>query len=292
MNLRLLIATICVLTVYVGSSHWGKLIRKPAQQKIENPFLYRLSKDGKVSYLFGSQHLGISGSQLPESVWQALKESPNFMAEDLVDDEVKPELSKVARFEKDILFANTQSRMRIRGIDLNKFSKEDSILKVCIQYIYADALPKWAKLDEELTEIAKKMKKMRWALDEASDMTEVLVRSSKVCDLNQLAQNLSPEMASHNYWASQERYIRGQEELLIPDQNSDLWMKISVRNSKWLGKIGLAHKSGGAFITVGALHLGGPKGLLNLLKAQGFEIVRFPYQSETNRLAGVNILLE
>lgn len=46
------------------------------------------------------------------------------------------------------------------------------------------------------------------------------------------------------------------------------------RNSNWMGKLTRQANQGGAFIAVGALHLPGETGLIELLRAEGFKVTR------------------
>lgn len=52
----------------------------------------------------------------------------------------------------------------------------------------------------------------------------------------------------------------------------DLDALIDQRNIKWIEKLELLLNQGGAFIAVGALHLPGKKGLIELLRARGYRV--------------------
>ena len=57
-----------------------------------------------------------------------------------------------------------------------------------------------------------------------------------------------------------------------PDTKVDQDLLLDRRNRKWVPLITAAMRQGSCFIAVGAGHLGGPHGLLSLLKKQGFTV--------------------
>jgi uncharacterized protein len=57
-----------------------------------------------------------------------------------------------------------------------------------------------------------------------------------------------------------------------PDTKLDQDLLLDRRNRKWVPLIAAAMRQGSCFIAVGAGHLGGPHGLLSLLKKQGFSV--------------------
>jgi uncharacterized protein YbaP (TraB family) len=57
-----------------------------------------------------------------------------------------------------------------------------------------------------------------------------------------------------------------------PDTKIDQDLLLNRRNRKWVPLIAAAIRQGPCFIAVGAGHLGGPQGLLSLLKRQGYTV--------------------
>ncbi|TDW96532.1 TraB/GumN family protein [Dinghuibacter silviterrae] len=57
-----------------------------------------------------------------------------------------------------------------------------------------------------------------------------------------------------------------------PDTKIDQDLLLNRRNRKWVPLIGAAIRQGPCFIAVGAGHLGGPQGLLSLLRRQGYTV--------------------
>jgi uncharacterized protein YbaP (TraB family) len=47
-----------------------------------------------------------------------------------------------------------------------------------------------------------------------------------------------------------------------------------TRNANWIAPIEKAHAAGGVFVAVGAMHLVGPKNVLELLEKKGYKIAR------------------
>lgn len=240
---------------------------------VHKPYLYRIEKDGHVSYLLGTHHVGLRLNQFPASVREALQQMPVFAAENLSDDDVEPRTSHMARFEKGLLTKAARANLEKRGLQLEKFSASDSILKVCSQYTFWEAQPEWAQVDKELEDAARAGGKKRIALDTAEDMTRVLENATRVCEPHRLAQDLPPEQARANFSRAFENYLSGKESFLAPNAAADEFMLLSVRNGRWLEKIERVHREG-VFVAVGALHLGGPRGLLAQLGQRGFRVSR------------------
>jgi uncharacterized protein YbaP (TraB family) len=46
------------------------------------------------------------------------------------------------------------------------------------------------------------------------------------------------------------------------------------RNASWIDAIEKLHAAGGAFVAVGAMHLVGPRSVLDLLSHKGYEVKR------------------
>ncbi|WP_157982169.1 TraB/GumN family protein [Oceanicella sp. SM1341] len=69
---------------------------------------------------------------------------------------------------------------------------------------------------------------------------------------------------------------------VLPEEKADHLIKlfearlIEGRNRKWLPKLVMELERGGAFVAVGALHLPGEAGVLNLLADEGWTITRVP----------------
>ncbi|WP_339922935.1 TraB/GumN family protein [uncultured Cyclobacterium sp.] len=59
-----------------------------------------------------------------------------------------------------------------------------------------------------------------------------------------------------------------------PEYNDYQDLFLSDRNKKWVAPMTQIMNEGSAFIAVGAGHLGGPNGILNLLKNKGYEVNR------------------
>lgn len=57
-----------------------------------------------------------------------------------------------------------------------------------------------------------------------------------------------------------------------PDTKIDQDLLLNRRNHKWIPLIGAAMRQGSCFIAVGAGHLGGPQGLISLLRKQGYTV--------------------
>src|SRR5688572_17399465 len=68
---------VSILILLTGLSVSAELYR----QKTEAPFLYAIQKDGKTSFILGSQHIGIQLNQLPEYVVDFIKRKKLLIGE-------------------------------------------------------------------------------------------------------------------------------------------------------------------------------------------------------------------
>lgn len=262
-----------LLGLFQSADHFVD-INQLKKSKVQNPFLYKISRGGKTSVILGTRHLGLRLEQFPQFVKNEFLRAQIFLGEDIETDEVKPRLSRVAKFENANLNTKTRRALEQRGMDLQKFNRQDEELKICLRYIFWEASPEWSKIDRELEREASKHKKQIIALDSSTDVTRAVEQAAAICDANALVSELSPSAARQRFVTNYRDYLLGNERLLIPDQEIDKMLLISERNFAWLPKILEAHSQGDAFIAVGALHLGGENGLLELLKRDGFKIQR------------------
>ena len=255
------------------------------QSPVLNPYFYQLKLNGQTSYILGTFHLGFRLNQFPKEVSGALRSAMIFVGEDVEGDAHRPHLSKVAKFENSFFNSATRKAFQQRGIDLKKFSNQDEMLKLCLQYTFWEAAPEWSRLDRELEKTARSFNKEIVALDSSEDVTRALEQASERCEPNRLVQQISPWLAKRQFARNYQNYLAGDEARTIPKGDVDEMLLISQRNHNWLPKILKAHKKGSTFIAVGALHLGGERGLLNLLRQSGFTVERLTPSALGNSLS-------
>ncbi len=263
----------------------------PAKDPLKRPLLWSIEKDGKTSYALGTMHLGIDPtSQLPDLVWQKLEASPTFAMETNLADAAKLEVLR-----KD----GTTLRQEL-GDDY--WRKLEDVLGVAdasrmLQYkpmvpatlLAKRGLPETAAMDGVLYGRALNEKKKIVFLEPFEHQATVLLKWMNGQALRDMLDDVpgveqrSKDMAT--------AYIAGEEAkiLAVADEERVLWLKnnhpapeydammedlLYKRNASWIAPIEKLHNEGGGFIAVGALHLIGPRSVLELLEKKGYKVTR------------------
>ena len=264
-----------------------------ASEPIKNPFLYRADGGRSPIYLLGTIHLGVSARELPFYVRMAFERSDILMSEMGPRGFGWAEARMIsALFDWTHPWRGLKSRLgpvawtRLKAISDRKmhyFLNRMEPWFVCLTLgLNLDAFDE-GRMDKELAEWGKH--KVHRALDSSSELVRDL---QSVCTLEDLKSILEdPEL--ERVWAqmqSQARalisaYQEGNEEKIAASEGSGLDERLSQvllekRNQTWLPKILAAERSArkSVFVFVGAAHLFGKNGLLELLKTKGYSLSR------------------
>lgn len=270
-----------------GADPWSK--PTTTKDPLPNPLFWSIEKDGKTDYILGTMHMGVDPeSRIPDYVWKHLDEAQTFAMEtDLSDagkldvlrkdgssleDELGPEYWKKL---EDAMGAQEAARLRgfkpmipatvlsMRG--LPQTAPMDGVLfgratnqKKNIVYLEAieaegAVLEKWMN--------AKALKDMLDDLALGEKRSKDMLAAYIAGDENRiLALNEEEKADFLKHGRTQKEYDEQMEDLLYH------------RNASWIPGIEKMH--GGAFIAVGAMHLIGPKSVLELLQQKGYKVTR------------------
>lgn len=258
---------------------------------LPRPLLWSIEKDGKTTYAFGTIHVGVDAQQrLPPTVWAKLDAAPAFAMEtDLSDPVIMSSLQCMqcslradlgadyyAKLEK-LLGAPIVERidgmkpmvaatmLAMRG--LPSTSQMDSLLlsraqshKARVTYL-EPASHQAAMLEKHMN-----IKALKMMLDEPDKMLESTKRLLAAYIAGDDAQMFAisaegkTQALAHGY--TEQEYDASQEDMIYK------------RNAAWIAPIEKLHADGGAFIAVGALHLVGPRSVLDLLAQKGYKVTR------------------
>lgn len=260
----------------------------------QNTLLYEISGNGltKPSYLYGTIHMICANDyNLKESVSNKLKESEQIALEIDMDDPTMTQKTmelasfkngqtlkgimseanygKLSIFFKDSLEMNLSMFDRFKPVIL--FSLMTSKLLTCeiksyeMEFVKSAQMQKKELIGLETLEFQMKMfdklsneditKMMTDMIDNYSKSKKefaVLIENYKVGDVEKLLESMSKSKTN------------GFEEFKKA--------LFDTRNQDWVGKIATISKEKSTFYAVGAGHLGGENGVLNLLKKEGFMI--------------------
>jgi uncharacterized protein len=263
----------------------------PAKDPLPRPFLWTAEKDGATTYLLGTMHLGVDPeTRLPQVVWDKLDAAPSFAVEtDVTDpaiasiggrasgtlrDELGPEYWKKlelaitpqlaqALLHKSAMIPATM--IALRG--LPPTPPMDSILLARAknrgkQIVYLEPAARQAAILEKHLN-AKALKLMLDEIDKIEQESKQMLAAYLAGDearFSAITDEQRKDALAHGYTAAE--YDESLEDLLYK------------RNASWIAPIEKLHAAGGAFIAVGAMHLIGPRSVLELLRQKGYRIVR------------------
>jgi uncharacterized protein YbaP (TraB family) len=266
---------------------------KPATKldPLPHPLFWSIEKDGKTSYALGTIHVGVDPeTRLPPAVWTKLDSATSFAMETDLGDASSQDMLRhdgsslhtdlgepywkkletaigpdVARRLDNTKPMVAMAMLSLRGLPetapmdgvlsgrasnehkhivyLEPFQKQQKLLE---KWMDANALKELLDDLPESEQLAKQMLAAYLAGDDA----KILAINSKERD----------EYLHHGHTAAE--YDQQMEEMLY------------ARNASWIDAIEKLHAGGGGFIAVGAMHLVGPRSVLDLLRQKGFKVTR------------------
>ena len=261
---------------------------------LARPLLWAAAKDGKTTYFLGTMHLGVDAeSRLPEIVWKDFDAAPSFAME---TDLKSPEAAKM------------QTDMKRKKGTLHEelgpeyWKKlEDALgapvaaqldgMKTMVPatLLSMKGLPQTLPMDGVLREKAEGAHKKLVFLEDASKDEAILEKWMDAKALKEILDDLDGgEQRQKDMLAA---YIAGDDQKLLAlsddekkaalahgytaaDYEAQMKDLLYDRNASWIPALEKLHKDGGGFVAVGAMHLIGPKSVLELLAKDGFTVTR------------------
>jgi hypothetical protein len=260
---------------------------------LATPLLWEVtSKERQVSYVLGTMHLGIDAEkELHPIVLQRLDASHVLIVE--LDMDIDPLAAvDVAMLPEGTTVHDKLSpgRWQVLVDRVGGFLTPESSLRRMKPWVLATLfmqtmLPKTEPMDGVLYERHKKAKKELVFLETLGEQAKMIERAMDVKFLDDMlgdvpaAEKLMADMAA--------AYKAGDAEALAkltfdPEEMKKHPAMFQVllfdRNERWMPKLLPAVEKGGAFVAVGAAHLLGDKGLLELLAKKGLAVSRVTAQ--------------
>jgi uncharacterized protein YbaP (TraB family) len=254
--------------------------QSPAEvSEAASPLLWKIEKDGKTSYLYGTIHVG-GANLVPAAVWEALDRSQTLVLEtDLA-------AMDPAVLEKRIVLPPDESLERlltpnawqalVRALD-GRLPPE--LLDRCRPWYAAilvvqTFLPEGEAVDALLKARAEKRQLRLAYLESWEDQIDAIEKGTGIGDLELVLADVGKARSDMDELL--EAYARGDAvalerlilspSVLTPGAREHLF---DARNRAWLPGIEAALAEGGAFLAVGAGHLVGPASVLWLLAQKG-----------------------
>lgn len=282
----------CLLTVL--------LFHSPALHAAEcvmtgDPFLWKVDGPAGPTHLFGTIHVGIPVSKLDAAVGAAFSQAGTVVMESVDDPDAKPDLSTLFPPKGQTLnkLLSKKAWKKLKKI-VGKEISEDELkslkpLDVLPLLVHKSEIPKdqevRPEMDNEIEENARKSGKKLAGLENGG---EVLRAAERIFTAERISAMLEAASASDILSVVDsrlkdvyQRYCSGQitDPETAAGDGDDFTesideLLVKERNKNWLPKIEAYIAAGGAFIAVGVGHFEGPSGLLTLLTAKGYSVMR------------------
>jgi uncharacterized protein YbaP (TraB family) len=258
---------------------------------LPHPLLWSAEKDGRTTYFFGTMHAGIdAAARLPAVVWSKLDASRAFAMEtDLDGAAASPAFTPTTRSLREALGAEYWAKLEAALGSGAAHEVEYLPPMVPAASLSLRGLPPTPPMDRVLSARAAGEHKPIVFLEPVDRQLAALARWFDVKALRMLLDEL-PTSEQHAR-ALLAAYIAGDERTMLAlndDEKADALRHgyttaeydremadlLYDRNASWIAPIEQLHATGGGFVAVGALHLVGPRSVLDLLAHRGYRIAR------------------
>ena len=271
-------------------------------QARDHGFLWRIVKDGRTSYLFGTLHAGQPAWMFPGPRTTAALEASDVLALelDLLDADIRERVIKAANARPDeqlpaALVARMEKRMAAECVDaaaLTAFVPEFQVASLAVMAARRDGLDPSYAIDLILALMARDLGKATTSLETPEAQIAALRMPTRegtiefvTSGLGELDAGKSAPLLAHmaSAWidgnlAELEGYERWCDCLNTAAERASMKRLLDDRNPLLAAAIDKVHADGrSVFAAVGSLHMIGTRGLPGLLRERGYvvEQVRF-----------------
>ncbi len=267
----------------------------------DQSFFWKIEKEGaEPSYLLGSMHTGYKDSELPLEYVAHLEKSDRLVLEISPEDEdLMPFVFTMYNLEGTTRKALGETRYQALFKKWGEVGLEPQLIESlnlwAIMMLFEMALPEPLSadfgVDFLLTEKARELNKAMHPLEDVS----VSIEKFSSIPTDRLLEAIDIRIEHFDTMQAQiselaRRYYEGDTASVLAYANEDQlsayyseeakaywddWFVrqiLTERNHLWMPELLPLLEAGNSFITVGALHLFGEEGLLNLLEKEGYEL--------------------
>lgn len=266
----------------------GSAVKK---DPLRHPLFWSIERDGRTTYVLGTMHMGIDPeARIPDLVWTKLDAAPAFAMETDLSragelDVMRHDGGSLHGDLGDAYWKKLEQAIgadRARGVDGMKAMIPATLLSM-------RGLPETPAMDGALFGRASREHKRIVFLEPIEAEERVLEKWMDVRALEAMLDDL-PASEQHSkdmlaaYVAGDEARIQaltdseradfkktGRTDAEYDQQMEDL---LYGRNASWVPELEELHAAGGGFVAVGAMHLIGPKSVLELLRQRGYKVTR------------------
>lgn len=258
----------------------------PSQVPWSEPFLWRIKSESGDSYLFGTVHLGFDlEKDGPSVILERFAESDRFVTETDLS-RAPTVISRYLTLPEGETLSGKLSKedwalLEERVGDADSFDRQYPFVVVSklMMELPPDRNPFEIPMDAVLLQAAVRAGHQITYLEPVETQFEVL---QEVLDEDMLSEMLNDWDAEvDDYVEMTNAYRQGDpdgvsaiiyQEADDPEERRKLDLLLTNRNREWLPAIVSEVQEGRAFIAVGAGHLVGKDGLIELLKKEGYEL--------------------
>jgi len=290
------VVSLCVLCLpwFAGQLSWAD---EPAKQGILHPqgLLWKIEKPSQpTSYLFATMHVSDPRVvNLPQPVEQAFTDSTQFVMEMLLTFQAVGLVSRASFFSDgrtlaDVMQAENyrrlldllQKRMQL-GESVVRHMKPWAVFSLLMMPVEQGSS---AALDMQLYRRAVQAQKQVAGLETAQEQVDVFDQMSVADQLWLLNQAVSeieqtdavfPDMLAAYLQGDLAALMLMQQQMMSDESDIDdrlLQRLLTQRNQRMAQRLQPYLQRGEAFIAIGALHLSGQGGVLQLLQQQGYAV--------------------
>ncbi len=289
---------VLLLIAFYAGLEFGNAQTEP--HKTDRTIFYEISGNGlrKPSYLFGTMHLitQLYVDSLP-MVMDSYRKCTQVAGEMILDSSASIKMIPATMLKgktlREVLpadlYASTNAWLKeLSGYDLSLFNALNpmTINVTLLQLIQAKYYPLPAGgviMDSYFQQEAKKENKELIGLESVQDQIDALFNQFSVERQTELLRDfVRNKDKSISDLGNMSRFYRthqlDQLEKLMYDETyskDEIETLLYKRNEKWAKELQTIMMQGPTFIAVGALHLAGDRGLVNLLRQQGYTVT--PY---------------
>jgi uncharacterized protein len=258
---------------------------------LAHPLLWSATKDGKVTYFLGTMHIGIDAeARLPALVWSKLAAAKVFAMEaDLDDPQAAAAIQPVAGSLRQALGDEYWKKLEAAMGASVASAVEHLPPLVPAAALSMRGLPPTPAMDKVLSARAVSAHKPIIFLEPAARQLAILGKWMDVKALKMMLDELP--VGEQRVQAMLAAYAEGDERKLLAisdgekadalqhgytagEYEQEMNDMLYNRNASWIAAIDQLHADGGGFVAVGALHLLGPRSVLDLLAHKGYRVTR------------------
>ena len=233
--------------------------------KVTRPLFFKVEKDGHISYLLGTRHVGVPLAKFPDQIQQAFRGAKTAVFESITpasDPAVSlPDELGTARWDKLRRLLGPSEAERVRG--------SAGLAIAAVLTLYED---RSAFLDVELQTLARTLRIELVALEDAVKSAELGRELASPQKLAELLDGLEGRATLRRATESGLRAYCTAGSTQDGAGKSELDQVGERRVRAWLGTLANLLTRGETFVAVGSNHLNGETGLPARLRTEGFTV--------------------